>query len=57
MTDPIKAVTMLCGGTFEAARMWETIRRKADLILNSSIGQQCVGRAGGEGKRQSPWRD
>ena len=33
--DPIKAVTMLCGGSFSWDSLASTILRKADLILNS----------------------
>ena len=39
VVDPIKAVTMLCGGAFSWDSLTATILRKADLSLNSSIGQ------------------
>jgi regulator of protease activity HflC (stomatin/prohibitin superfamily) len=43
--DPVKAVTMLCGGAFSWQTLQETVLRKADLVLNSSIGQHRLNQA------------
>ncbi len=45
ISDPIKAVTMLCGGSFSWDTLTSTILRKADLSLNSSIGQHRFNQA------------
>jgi len=45
IVDPIKAVTMLCGGSFSWDALTSTILRKADLSLNSSIGQHRFNQA------------
>ena len=45
VSDPIKAVTMLCGGDFSWETLTSTILRKADLSLNSSIGQHRFNQA------------
>ena len=43
--DPVKAVTMLCGGGYSWDSLTQTILRKADLLLNSSIGQHRFNQA------------
>jgi hypothetical protein len=53
VSDPVKAVTMLCRGSFDMGTLLQTIKDKADLVLNSSIGQHRFNQAFSATSRQA----